>query len=209
MRRASRVCAEVEPRLRGAQRRLGILERLLRAGRGLEQRLRALEGLLALVTRGLGHVDVGLLQVGVDREQRRALLDRVALAHRQRLDAAGLVGADEDQIGLDPALVARVVGLRAAGERQQRGKPRTAMRRAFMARSPGRTAGRNARASSRARRAARSGRTARSRSMATMPGAASSCGNRTSASVLQLAALDGARAACARIAAITREITSR
>ncbi len=52
---------------------------------------------------------------GSTREQRRALLDRVALAHRQRLDAAVLVGADEDQVGLDPALEAGRRGLSRAG----------------------------------------------------------------------------------------------
>ena len=71
----------VEPRLGRAQRRLRVVERLLRADRALQQLLGALVG-LARVDDGrlvLGHG--GALQVGIEREQRRAGFDRIALAH--------------------------------------------------------------------------------------------------------------------------------
>ena len=54
-------------------------------------------------------VQVGLLQVGIEREQRRAGRDRVALAHVERLDPPGLVRPDEHEVALDPALQAAVV----------------------------------------------------------------------------------------------------
>ena len=54
------------------------------------------------------------------REERRAQLDLIALAHRQRLDAAGLVGTDEDQLGLDPALVGRLLAVAAARQDKSR-----------------------------------------------------------------------------------------
>jgi HlyD family secretion protein len=61
----------------------------------------------------------GALQVVVDREQGVGGFDRVALAHRQRLHSPDLVRGDEDEIGLDPALIA-IVRL-AAGREQERG----------------------------------------------------------------------------------------
>jgi hypothetical protein len=64
---------------------------------------------------------IGLLQIGVDSEQRRAGLRLVALAHRQRLHPAGLVRAHEDEIGLDPALEGRVgAGLATRHEQRER-----------------------------------------------------------------------------------------
>ena len=84
----------------------------------LEQLLRALERLLGVDDRRLRDREVGALQIGIEREQRRAFLDAIALAHHHGFDPALLVGADEDQIGLDPALEF-VLGLLAAGREQQ------------------------------------------------------------------------------------------
>ena len=62
---------------------------------------------------------VGLLQIGIDRKQRRAGRDLIALAHGERLDAARLVRPDEHEVGLDPALQAAVV-VAAGGERERK-----------------------------------------------------------------------------------------
>ena len=48
------------------------------------------------------------LQVVIQRKQRRAPFHLVALTNRQRLDPSGLVGSDEDHVGLDPALEDRL-----------------------------------------------------------------------------------------------------
>ena len=88
--------------------------------------LGAIIGLLRVLQRGFLHGDVGQLQIRIDREDRRAQRHLVALAHRQRLDAAGLVGTDEDQLGFDPALVAsapcRCRSRRGRGPRPVRGQ---------------------------------------------------------------------------------------
>src|SRR6185312_5872891 len=65
--------------------------------------------------------DIGLLQLLVDGEDRRALRDRAAFPHQQRFDAALLVGADEYEIGLDPSLNRELAVLAAASEKQERG----------------------------------------------------------------------------------------
>ena len=77
------------------------------------------KALLRIDDGGLPHHHVGLLQVVVDGEQQVAFLDVVAFAHLQRLDAALLVGRNENQLGLDPALQHAVIGLAAAGERER------------------------------------------------------------------------------------------
>src|SRR5262245_43924068 len=92
----------VEPRLGAAQRRFRVVEYLLRADRLLQELLRAVEGDLGV---GYGCLIFGnrcALQVGIEREQGRANGDRIALAHRQRLHASRLVGAHENEVGLDP-----------------------------------------------------------------------------------------------------------
>jgi len=77
----------------------------------LQQGLGAIVGHLGVRKRGLGHIDVSLLDIRIDGEQRSALVDSVAFAHRQVLNAAVLIGTDKDQIGLDPALEAGARGL--------------------------------------------------------------------------------------------------
>ena len=54
--------------------------------------------------------------------------DGVAFAHRQNFDAAGFVRRDEDQIGLDPALVGVVLLAGAAGHDQRHRKQQIADR---------------------------------------------------------------------------------
>src|SRR5204862_4994417 len=61
-------------------------------------------------------VEIGLLQFVVDRIELHAGLHLVALAHGKLGHAAGLVGADKDHVGLDPALKARILALLAAGQ---------------------------------------------------------------------------------------------
>ena len=167
-----------------------VLHRLLRAGRSLEQGLGALVSLGGVGHRRFRHLDIGLLQVRIDGEQRRALLDRVALAHRQRFDPADLVGTDEDQIGLDPALVSGIVGFGAGGKRQQRdAEQRNASHIHVALLSPNSTpkyARIIARISSGSKRSNNP-----LQMIATMPGAGSSCGKRTSASELELTPLVG------------------
>ena len=93
----------VEPRLGGAQGGFRVVEHLLRADRPLEQLLGAVVGHLGIGDGGLVLRHGRALQLGVEREQRRAYRDRIALAHGQRLHAPRLVGAHEDEVGLDPA----------------------------------------------------------------------------------------------------------
>jgi hypothetical protein len=102
----------VQPRLRVAQHGERRVVVLLRAGAALQQHRGTIIGLLRVGHGCLYLVEVGALQVVVDREQRVAGLDRVALAHQQGLHPPDFVRRDEDEIGLDPALVA-VVGLDA------------------------------------------------------------------------------------------------
>ena len=73
----------VEPGLRGAQRRFGIVESLLGTDLGLHQRHCTVVGKLRVLHRGLLHGDVGKLQIGVQREQRRPQFHHVAFPHRQ------------------------------------------------------------------------------------------------------------------------------
>lgn len=92
------------------------LDGLLGAGGGFEELRRAVIGLPGVLHEGLVEHHVGLLQVDIDGEQWRAGLDLVALAGAQGLDAADFVGADEDEVGLDPALVAWRRRIGAAGQ---------------------------------------------------------------------------------------------
>src|SRR5205814_9314697 len=66
---------------------------------------------------GVVLVEIGLLQIVIDGIERRALLDLVALADIQLGHASGFVGADKDHVGFDPALIAGIPALIAAGER--------------------------------------------------------------------------------------------
>jgi hypothetical protein len=50
-----------------------------------------------------------LLQLIVHRKQRIGDLDRIALAHRERLQSSDFFGRNENEIGLDPALIDVVV----------------------------------------------------------------------------------------------------
>ena len=88
------------------------------AGRRLQQFFGAIEVLLRVNDGGLLHQQIGLLQIVVDGEQQIALFDLVALAHFQVFDTALLVGADEDQLGFDPALQLALIAIVAAGERE-------------------------------------------------------------------------------------------
>src|SRR5262249_22783048 len=92
----------VEPRFRATQDRFGVVEHLLRADRLLQQLLGAVVGNLGVGNGCLILGDRRPLQIGVEREQGRSHGDRIALAHRERLHASRLVGADEDEVGLDP-----------------------------------------------------------------------------------------------------------
>src|SRR5581483_10119315 len=107
-----------DPRLCDPQRRHGGIEVGLRARTGLAQRGRAVIALLRIGKRRLVLVEVGLLQVVVDGIELLALLDLVAFAHLQAGDATGLVGADKDHVGLDPALETGIAMLVAAGEQR-------------------------------------------------------------------------------------------
>ena len=69
-----------------------------------EQRLRPLVGLPRIDDGGLVLRHGGALQIGIQRKQRRADLDTVAFAHRQGFQPTRLLGADENELGLDPAL---------------------------------------------------------------------------------------------------------
>ncbi len=108
----------IEPRLRVAQNHLGGIEIFRGAGAGLHQHGGAIERLLRVLHRRPDLGEVGDLEIVVDGEQRIAGLDRVALAHRLRLHAADFVGCNEDEIGLDPALIGVVMRLAAGGERK-------------------------------------------------------------------------------------------
>src|SRR6516225_7892243 len=92
----------------------------LRPGLRLQELLRAVVGLLRVLHRGLLHGDVGLLQIGIDGEQQHAALDLIAFPHCEHLDATCLVGTDEDQFGLDPALKGRLFSSIAACEEEGR-----------------------------------------------------------------------------------------
>src|SRR4030088_297417 len=74
----------------------------------------AIKSLLHVGERSLVLVEIGLLQIVVDRIQRRAGLDLVALANTELDHAPGFVGADEDHVGFDPALIAAIPALTAA-----------------------------------------------------------------------------------------------
>src|SRR5262249_10345386 len=67
---------------------------------------------------GIGLVEIGPLQFVVERIERRARLDLLALAHIEFHHAAGFVRTDENEIGLDPALITGGRFLAAAGKRQ-------------------------------------------------------------------------------------------
>src|SRR6185437_7830603 len=116
--------ASREPGLRGDDMRLGDAQRRYRGveiglgpGAGLAQRGGAVIALLGIGKGGVVLVEVGLLQLVVDGIDRRADLDLVALADVEPGDAAGFVGADENHVGLDPALKAGIPAPVAAGQR--------------------------------------------------------------------------------------------
>src|SRR5262245_19311137 len=94
----------VQSRLRRTQRRLRIIEGLLRADGPLEQRLRPLVGLPCIADGSLVLSHRRALQIGVEGKQRRADIDPVAFAHRQAFDTTGLLAADKDQLRLHPTL---------------------------------------------------------------------------------------------------------
>src|SRR5262249_44358143 len=167
----------------------------------------AIKGLLGIGQRGFGHLDVGELQFGIHREQWGAGLHRLPLPYRQGLDTTGLVGTDEDQIGLDPALISGILRFGAAGQRQDSHKGQRNPMRAHQALPPRSTMSKCARIMART-----SSGSKRSNSplqtTETMPGAASSCGKRTSASVSS-SPRSRARRSMPRMIDSAREITSR
>src|SRR5262245_15341760 len=83
---------------------LGVVEALLRTDGAFEQRLRPLVGLPGIDDGGLVLRHGGALQIGIEGKQRRADVDPVALAHGQGFQPTRFLGADEDELGLDPAL---------------------------------------------------------------------------------------------------------
>ena len=116
LRRASRVCEVSHPRLRDPQVRDGGIERRLRAGAGLSQRLRTIIGLLRVRQRRLGLVEIGKLEIVVDGIEVIADLHFVALADIELRHPARFVRADIDHVGLDPALEAGIALLLATGK---------------------------------------------------------------------------------------------
>ena len=125
-RRSSRVRAELSRASAVRRADFRVVERLLRADGLLQQLLRALEGDPGIDDGRLVLGHRRALQVGIEREERRAGCHRIAFAHGKRLDAARLVGADEDEIGLDPALelelgrVPAQIGVGGDGEADRR-----------------------------------------------------------------------------------------
>src|SRR5438876_9471759 len=197
----------VEPRLRGAQPGLGVVQVFLRPGLRFQQLLRAVVGLLRVLHRGLLQGDVGLLQIGIDREQQHAALDLIAFSHRERLDATGLVGTDENQLGLDPALKGRLFSSIAGGEQEgckQCERDAAAAHVALLApNSTSRCAAMSPRTSSGAKRPNRA-----FHMMATRAGATSNCGKRASAS-WGSSPRSTANVSRARMTGSTRAMTSR
>jgi hypothetical protein len=112
LRRASRVFGD-------AQRRQCRVERRLRARSSLAQRRRAIIGLLRVGQGRVVLVEVGLLQIVVDRIDLRAGLYFLAFADIELGHAAGLVGADKDHVGFDPALKTGILAFVAAGQRDR------------------------------------------------------------------------------------------
>src|SRR5882672_1846173 len=80
--------------------------------------------LLSVGERGGVLVEIGLLQIVIDRIKRRALLDLVTLAHIEFDHAPGFDGAEKDHVGFDPALVAGILALVAAGQHRRQRKRR-------------------------------------------------------------------------------------
>src|SRR5262249_39109521 len=154
------------------------------------------------------HLQIGNLQVGVEGEQRRAHHNLIALAHRERLDAAGLVRSDKDQIGFDPALIrgrgaVLAAGKHGQGEKRSRNCKATRDHDAFLSpNSMSMWACKISRTSILSKRPNRPFHIS-----ATMAGAARSCGNRASASFGNSPRAT-ARGMRARIAGITRAMTS-
>ena len=92
----------------------------------------AVIALLRIRQRRVVLVEIGLLQIVVDGIELRTGLDLVALAHVEFGDAAGFIGADEDHVGLDPALktgILAFVAARERGDQRQRGHDRHYARR--------------------------------------------------------------------------------
>src|SRR5207247_2733591 len=71
---------------------------------------------------GRGSVHIGGLQIRIEPKQRHADRDLVAFTHGERLDPPGLIGADEDEIGLDPALERGLLAVVATREYEGRGE---------------------------------------------------------------------------------------
>jgi hypothetical protein len=55
------------------------------------------------------HIEVSLLQLRVDGEQKRARFDLIPFAHLEPFEATGLIRTDKNQIGFDPPLEAGIV----------------------------------------------------------------------------------------------------
>ena len=200
----------IDPRLRDPQRRHRRVERGLRARAGLAQRRRPVIGLLRVGKRRLVLVEVGVLQVVVDRVELLAALDLVALAHVELDHPPGLVPADEDHVGLDPALETGIAFLVAAGER--RGQCSHRKHSQYARRCHGLL--RSEKIKSRWTRnisIASSGEWRSNRlfqTTATIAGATSICGKRAS-SALRIPPRAIASSISARMPASPREITSR
>src|SRR5262249_28314295 len=141
------------------------------------------------------------------RDSEYAALERLALAQRERLDPPGLVGTDEDQLGLNPALEGRLFSIVAAGKheaREQCEREAAAAHVAFLApNSTSRCARMRSRMSSGAKRPNKP-----LHMTATRAGATSNCGKRASAS-WGSSPRSTANASRARMTGSTRAMTSR
>ena len=106
------------------EQRLGLVERgfqHLDLARPLQFGLGVGEPRIGLIEPCPRGGDARLLRLALQREDRRALGDVIALLDRERLDAAALLGADQHEVGLHIAGKLAQLTVRAAGERGSRG----------------------------------------------------------------------------------------
>src|SRR6185312_2939578 len=190
-----------------AQRRLGIVVSLLRAGGGSQQFLRTIERLLRIHDGRVPDDDIRLLQIIVHREQLVALLDVITLPNFQCFDAPLLVGRDKNQLGFDPTLQNAVVAVVTACECKRHENERQTGKSPVHGTLPcannrSRCVFIILRTSSGSKRSNKPFQT-----MATSPGAAMICGKSASPSGTSPRA--AARCSNARTAAMMRERTSR
>src|SRR5262249_8374455 len=115
-----------QPRLRPVkigfsltQRSFSVVICFLCSSGGLQQFLCTIEALLCIYDSCISYHDVGLLQVVVYGEKHVAFVHAITFANLQCLHPPLLIGRNENQFGLDPALQHAVIGLAAAAEYQR------------------------------------------------------------------------------------------